>query len=128
MNILDENTREDQVAILRRKRVPVKKIGEEIGRKGMKDKEIIPLLHELNRPTFFTLDADFYQLRLRHEGYCLVYLDIEDIDFATFVLRVLRHPSLNTKAKRMGLVARVEPEGLTLWRIPQNKPEHLAWK
>jgi hypothetical protein len=127
MNLLDENVRKDQVADLRRKRISVKKIGEDIGRTGMKDREIIPLLHQLNRPTFFTLDADFYSPRLRHQGYCLVYLDVGDTEFAAFVRRLLRHPSLNTKAKRMGLVVCVEPEGLTVWRLRKNQVQHLPW-
>lgn len=127
MNILDENVRKDQVAELRQRRLSIKKIGDDIARKGIKDKEIIPLLHELNRPTFFTQDADFYKPRLRHEKYCLVFLDVEDIEVADFVRRVLRHPSLNTKAKRMGAVVRVEPEGLTVWRFRKNQPQHLAW-
>lgn len=32
----------------------------------MKDREIIPLLHQINHPTFFTRDSDFYYLRLCH--------------------------------------------------------------
>ena len=51
-------------------------IGVDIGRKGLDDEDIIPLLHRLNRPTFFTLDVDFWDRNLRHEGYCLAYLDI----------------------------------------------------
>ena len=42
--------------------------------KGMKDDEIIPLLHQFARLTFFTLDGDFYDARLCHEGYCLVHM------------------------------------------------------
>lgn len=41
----------------------------------MKDDEIIPLLHGLNRPTFFTLDDDFFKPNLRHAQYCLIYLE-----------------------------------------------------
>jgi hypothetical protein len=65
-----------------------RQIGRDLARKGMKDREIIPLLHGLTRPTFFTLDADFYNRRHCHERYCLVHLDVEA---AEFVLRVLRH-------------------------------------
>jgi len=64
MNVLDENVPESQRALLRSKRVPLRQIGQEIGRKGMKDDEIIPLLLDCDRPTFFTLDSDFYDRRL----------------------------------------------------------------
>ena len=54
MNILDENVPESQRSLLRKRRVPVRQVGQDTGRKGMKDNEIIPLLHQLDRPTFFT--------------------------------------------------------------------------
>lgn len=46
--------------------------GHEIGRQGMKDEEIIPLLHKLHRATFFTRDLGFYKRHLLHPNYCLV--------------------------------------------------------
>jgi hypothetical protein len=48
--------------------------------------------------------------------------------FAGFVRRVLRHPALNSKAKRMGLVVRAEPLRLIIWRLHQAKEIHLSWK
>jgi hypothetical protein len=128
MNILDENVPESQRALLRRKRIAVRQIGQDLGRKGMKDGEIIPLLQQLNRPTFFTLDSDFYDRRLRHEGYCLVHLDIGEETVAEYVRRLLRHRELNTKAKRMGRVIRVLPSGLNLWRIDQDQEGQLPWQ
>src|SRR5262245_5725350 len=100
MNILDENVPASQRALLRSKRVALSQIGQDLGRQGMKDDEIIPLLHELDRPTFFTLDTDFYDRHLRHAGYCLVHLNGEEEMVAEYVLRLLRHRELNTKAKR----------------------------
>src|SRR6266852_5659821 len=127
MIILDENIPADQYEILRRKRVPVKKIGVAVGRWGMKDDEIIPLLHQLNRPTFFSLDADYHKRRLRHDSYCLVYLDIEEDGAADCILQVLRHPELNSKAKRMGAVIRADPTGMTIWRGRHEDEERLSW-
>src|SRR5438105_14266682 len=113
MNVLDENIPESQRALLRRRRVTVRQIGQGVGRKGMKDDEIIALLHQLDRSTFFTLDGDFYDRRLCHEGHCLIHLNIDDESIADYVRRLLRHRALNTKAKRMGLVIRALPTGLT---------------
>jgi hypothetical protein len=42
MNILDENILKDQRILLLNWGVPVRQIGYEVGRKGMKDEEIIP--------------------------------------------------------------------------------------
>ena len=127
MNILDENVPESQRVLLRSRRVAVRQIGRDLGWKGMKDREIIPLLHELDRPTLFTLDRDFYDRRLCHEGYCLVYLDIYDELVAEFTRRVLRLRELNTKAKRMGHIVWVSPTGVVLWRVRQSQEGHLSW-
>ena len=72
MIVLDENIPESQRALLRRKRVALRQIGVDLGGQGMKDDETIALLHNLNRPTFFTLDSDFYVvsiLQLAFRGY-----------------------------------------------------------
>lgn len=45
MNILDENVREDQRGLLQWWGVSVHQLGADVGRKGMKDEEIIPFLH-----------------------------------------------------------------------------------
>jgi hypothetical protein len=127
MNLLDENVPESQRTLLRSKRIAVRQFGQDLGRKGMKDGEIIPLLLQFNRPTFFTLDSDFYDRRLRHERYCLVHLNVEEETVAQYVRRLLRHRALNTKAKRMGSVIRVLPSGMTLWRIDQEQEGRLPW-
>ena len=127
MNILDENVPESQRLLLERRRIAIKQIGVDIGRKGLDDEDIIPLLHRLNRPTFLTLDVDFWDRNLRHEGYCLVYLDIPRTTAAVYTRRLLRHPELNTNAKRMGAVIRAEPSGLTVWRVGQDDEERLLW-
>jgi predicted nuclease of predicted toxin-antitoxin system len=91
MNLLDENVPESQRRLLRSRRVSVRQVGLDVGRKGMKDDEIISLLHQSDRLTFFTLDADFYDRRLCHAAYCLVYLDVEDELIAETIRRFLRH-------------------------------------
>src|SRR5690242_963142 len=112
MNLLDENVAASERRLLQSWRIRVRQIGDGIARTGIKDNEIIALLHQLGRPTLFTLDGDFYHPRWRHAGYCLVYLDVEDTRVAEFVRRVLRHPALNTKRKRMGAVIRAFPAGI----------------
>lgn len=127
MIILDENTPEGQRLLLRRKRVRARQIGYDIGRDGMKDEAIIPLLHQLDRPTFFTRDKDFCARRLCHDAYCLVHLDVRDVEIAEYARRVLRHKAFNTKAKRMGAVVRAGTDGLSVWRIHETAETHLDW-
>ena len=72
MNILDEQILENQRQLLRSWRIPVRQIGYDIGRKGLQDKEIIPLLLHFRKSTFFTLDFDFFESRLCHAKYAIV--------------------------------------------------------
>ncbi len=125
MNLLDENIREDQRALLQRWRIPVGQIGVDTGRKGMQDEEIIPFLHTLRDVTFFTRDLGFVDRKLCHPRYCLVCLAVGKDEVAVFVRRVLRHPELDTKAKRMGMVVRVSHVGLTLWRHNVPKATYI---
>jgi hypothetical protein len=123
MNILDENIEDDQWKDLRSQRIRVRKIGKEIGRLGMTDEEIIPLLHQLRSGTFFTRDADYYEPWLCHASYCLVYLDIPSEDVALMVRRFLRHPRFRTWAKRSGKVIRVSYAAIRVWHLRAGQEE-----
>ncbi len=127
MNILDENIPENQRQLLRSWRVPMRQIGYDVGRQGLKDSEIIPLLLQLRRATFFSLDSDFYKRDLCHGKYCLVCMDVRKQDAAIFVRRFLQHPQFDTAAKRMGTVARVSPHGLTVWRSKAAHETQVDW-
>lgn len=127
MNILDENIRDDQRVLLRSWGVPFHQIGVDVGRKGLKDNEIIPLLHQLRDTTFFTRDLGFYDRNLCHERYCLVCLALEKDEVAVFVRRFLRHPEVRTKAKRMGAVIRLSHARLSLWRRNASKEADINW-
>lgn len=94
----------------------------------MQDDEIIPFLQKLRRPTFVTRDEDFYVRRLCHAKYCLVYLAVEKHEAAAFVRRLLRHPDLDTQAKRMGTVVRVSRAGLTCWPLHAERELRLEWE
>lgn len=50
-----------QRLLLREWRIRFHVIGVEIGRSGTKDENLIPCLHRLPQPTFFSLDRDFYR-------------------------------------------------------------------
>ncbi len=107
--------------------IRVRQIGVDVGAKGMQDEEIISLLHRLRQPTFLTRDDDFYQQRLAHAGYCLIYLAVEKYEAAFYARRVLRHRAFKTKARRMGCVLRVSNAGIWLWRPRSKKEEFFDW-
>jgi hypothetical protein len=128
VNILDEDLSAPERERLRAQKIHFRQIGVEIGRSGMRDHEgVIPLLHRLKRPTFFTLDHGFYRPTLRHQGYCLVFLDVWDDEAADYIRRFLRHAEFHTQSRRMGKVVRVRHSGVTYWQVNVNKEHVLRW-
>ena len=127
MNILDENIPDDQRQLLHSWRIRVRQIGHEVGYQGMKDEEIIPILHRLGPVTFFTHDEGFYHRHLCHANYCLVCLAVSQYEAASFIRRFLRHPAFNARAKRMGKVIRVSHIGMRSWQLHIEKEGELAW-
>lgn len=89
--------------------------------------EIIPLLHTLSRPTFFTQDHGFYHPRLLHPEYCLVHLDVVFNEVAEYTRRFLRHPAFRTHTQRLGKIARVRHSGISYWEVHQRGEHALNW-
>ena len=48
-------------------------------------------------------------------------------DAAYFLRKLLCHPKFNTRSARMGVVIRVRPQGLHLWRRNQTRIQQAAW-
>jgi hypothetical protein len=128
MNIVDEAIGAPECQRLRAYRIHFRQIGAGVGRTGMKDREdILPLLHRLKQPTFFTLDHGFYHPMLLHQGYCLVFLDVWDDEAAEYIRRLLRHPEFRTQAQRMGKVVCVRHSGVSYWQIPVKEEQTASW-
>ncbi len=127
MNVLDENVPRLQWRYLKTRRMPTRQIGYEIGRSGMQDDEIVPLLLSLSRPTFFTLDQDFYRPRLCHVRYALVWLDVLQVEVALFIRRFLHHSLFDTAGSRMGTVVHVSHGALWVWRLYAQQEVRIDW-
>jgi len=113
--------------LLRSWRIRFRAVGGEVAFSGTKDENLIPALHRLSNPTFFSLDQDFYHRSLAHSGYCLVWLDVRGRRAAEFIRRFLREPAFDMQAKRMGIVARVHADGILWWRTKQRAPQAILW-
>lgn len=94
----------------------------------MQDEEIIPFLFQQRRPTFFTRDEGFYEHRLCHRRYGLVYLAVDKYEAAIFARRVLRHSEFDTQAKRMGKVVRTSRAGMSFWRLHAEREIRVGWE
>lgn len=128
MNVLDENFPDDQRPRLKEWRIPFRQVGHEIARSGVKDPDIIRLLHRQRGVTFFTQDQDFFHSTFCHSGCCLVWLDVRVDDAAFFLRRFLNHQRFQTKAARMGTVARVRPQGIHFWQRNHARLQSAAWE
>ena len=127
MIVLDENIPEDQRLLLRSWRIGAYQVGRDVGRAGIKDERIIPLLLDLPRPTFFMRDLGFFDARLCHSRYGIVCLAVGPDEAASFVRRCLRHPSFDTQAKRLGRVMRVSQVGIRVFQRG-GQEEMLTWE
>ena len=127
MLVLDENVFESQHAQLRRRRFHLCQIGRDIGRKGMKDDEIIPLLRSVRRPTFVSRDSDFFEKTLCNDRMCLVYLDVRPLEVAEYTRRLLRHPQFKAWSQRKGCVVRVAASGISAWRARTPRVSRYQW-
>ena len=127
MIILDENIPESQWQLLRSWRIRALLVGRDVSEKGIKDENLTGFLIHQNRPTFITRDEGFYDRRLCHARYCLVYLTVRSNESAAFVRRFLRHPRFATRAQRLGAVIRVSSAGLQMWRLHEPRESFLSW-
>lgn len=128
MNVLDENIVAEQRGQLRQWRIPFRRIGEHLAAFGALDENLIPVLHQLPQPTFFTSDEDFFKVSLSHAHYALIYLDVSDTETAEFIRRFLKHPAFETQAKRLGVVARVRASGVRFWRKGKSGLQKVEWE
>ncbi len=127
LNLLDENFPKDQLPLLKEWHIPFRLIGRDLARPGVKDPDIIPLLHQQRGVTFFTLDLDFFHATLCHPAYGLVWLNVRADDAAHFVRRFLKHPRFNTQAQRMGIVARARHKEIEFWQRNRAVLQHARW-
>ena len=127
MVIIDENLPACQVSQLRKWGIRARVVGVEVARRGIKDDNLIPALHRLRGATFFTFDEDFYNYRLCHRRYCLVWLDMGAKFSAWYIRRFLKHPCFDEEAKRLGKVVRVQANGVEYRQVGGRSPQRLSW-
>ena len=128
MIILDHNIPVDQAEQLRRRRIRFRQIGFEVGRPEWDDQqEILRFLHASKQLTFFTRDLGFFRASWRHANYCLVVLTVPVLESADYISKLLRHPQLNTRAKRNGKVIRVSTKNINFWDIGRQRQSTASW-
>ncbi|MCP4359547.1 MAG: hypothetical protein GY796_16175 [Chloroflexi bacterium] len=96
----------------------------------IKDDNIPTLLIHSRQPTFITINADDFWLKINaHSAYCIVNFPLpadRRFEVPEILRRVLQHPHFNTKAKRMGHVLRVSRRTIRYYRIDRQL-NYLDW-
>jgi hypothetical protein len=113
--------------LLRKWRIRVRAVGVDMAALGTQDENLIPVLHRLAQPIFFTLDQHFFRADWSHASYGLAWLDVADDEAAEYIRRFLRHPAFATQSKRLGVVARVGEAGVRFWRKGQPHLQRVKW-
>jgi hypothetical protein len=126
MIVLDENMEESLRDRLGNLGMRIRQIGVDLAPKGIKDDNVIPLLHQLRSPTFFTQDSHYWDRRLCHLRYCLVYLDVWPQDAAKLIRAFLRQAQFETWNQRRGCVVRATKRRLAIWRLKATQIEILT--
>jgi hypothetical protein len=79
--------------------VATREIGFDVGRKGLRDEEVVVLLQRLRQPTFFTRDLGFYNPELRHLRYAIVVAAVGQCELTAFVRRFVHHTEAQPQPK-----------------------------
>ena len=78
--------------------------------------------------TFFTRDLGFFDPNNRSRDYCIVCLAVGQHEVAVFVRSILRHPTLNTEAKRMGKIVRASHAGIRVLQMSVTEEIKIGWE
>ncbi len=127
MNVLDENITDHELRLLSAWGVRYRSVARDLGLTGIADEAILPLLHRLKRPTFFTRDADFFGRQLVHPGYSIVFLDVVESRTAVFIRHFLRHPEFRFARQRLGRVFKLPPRQLGYWQKGGSRWHEASW-
>lgn len=128
MIVLDHNITKDQAQLLSSWHFHFQRIGVEIGLPSWDDQqEILRYLHHGKQVTFFTRDSDFFRFHLCHNNYCLVVIEMAEVETASAIKRFLRHPAFKTKTRRSGKVIKLSPHNITWWQARHRRRQNLIW-
>jgi hypothetical protein len=126
--LLDENIPEEQRLKLIRWHLPMKQIGVDAGFKGMDDRDdVLPMLHVLPKPTFFTLDLGLYYKKFCHPRHGVAIFRVNKREAADYIRRFLKHPDFDTHNKHMGWVVEVHKSIIKGMRVGKTDEFKFNW-
>ena len=82
------------------------------------DERVPEILCTLKKPTFITIDHGFWNRRLCHEKYCIVFAELTSSQqhlIPSLLRRLFRLTEFRTRGARMSKVARLDEQNVTFW-------------
>lgn len=92
------------------------------------DDRVPDLLLALKQPTFVTIDRGFWTRKLCHARYCILYFALakdQQMHIPSLLRRLFRLDGFETRAARMGKVARIVRRNVTFWEGGQKSVANL---
>lgn len=129
--ILDDQLNVRQVLLPLQKWITVQRLRDLRPNQRILDERVPDILLALKQPTFVTIDKDFWQRKLCHPGYGILYFSLRDDQQERLpgMLRALfRRAEFRTRARRMGKVARVRSTRIDWWQFQVADLYRLHWK
>lgn len=108
-------------------KIRYRQVGRDVGRVGMTDQDILPLLRRLKPATLFTRDLGLYRREHRDPRFALVSLAVKESDTANSIRRFLAHPGFSTDAHRLGHVFLVSFEAIRVWAPRAAREKRVGW-
>ncbi len=127
MIVVDENVTAPQRDLLTTWKIRFRQIGRDVGRVGMTDQDIVPLLRKIRPATLFTKDLGLYRRELRDPRFAIVCLAVNEDETASFVRRFLAHPRFRTHAMRLGRLFLVSSEAIRVWAPLASREGMVGW-
>jgi hypothetical protein len=128
--IVDEQLGRTEVLLPLRRWITAQKIESLRPFEVIKDDRVLQILWEFKRPTFVTIDSEFYDKRNCDKRYCLVYFvltPLEQNQLPGLLRQLLRLPEFKTRVVRMGKVVRVSRLGVRYWQLNDNEEYNIEW-
>lgn len=94
------------------------------------DERVPEVLRGLNKPTFITIDQDFWAPHNCHPSYCILHFALRDdqqYQLPGLLRALVRTTEFQKRAWRMGKVARVSPVSIDYYQFPKEDLHHLSW-
>ncbi len=129
--ILDDQLFDVQVLIPLARWITVARLRSLRPTEVIKDERVPLILRELRQPTFVTIDAGFWNRKLRDPKYAILFFALthEQQDQLPELLRTLfRLDEFKTKSARAGKIARVSAIGVEYWQIGNDKIHRIPFK